>query len=129
MKSDRAWHPGLTHSYRTLELAAVRYKVSVGADTTDLVAFTYDYKVPLQSDYELETDNLSFNADKYVRSFEVNSDGKVLSYSGCAGLGLDRLVYPILCIHGIQPRTWPRLLRDAYTHISTHMDLMPRYLV
>jgi len=97
---------------KTIEVLTERYekiyskllfspRLSQVASWSDLKeGYTIDFEISFEKEL-LEVNNLSFNGNYYPIKFINN---KIL-YSGCSGIGIDRLVYSLVTKHGIEGST------------------------
>lgn len=67
--------------------------------------FTYDFEYPGQTK-SLEIGNLSYNATLWTKPYNIKFNNKE-AYSGCSGIGIQRLVYLFLINNGFEPQNWP----------------------
>ena len=67
---------------------------------------TTDFEIIFNDSKSLEVGNLSLNSTKFISKWEVKSNGGKL-YSGCSGFGLDRLVWSLFKIYGLNLEKWP----------------------
>ncbi|WP_197272528.1 hypothetical protein [Methanobrevibacter arboriphilus] len=72
-----------------------------GAGTVDYEAIT-----PYNNKW-IEFQNLSVNADKYTKGFNVKSQNNKKLWSGCSGIGLERWTAAFISQHGINIENWP----------------------
>lgn len=77
----------------------------------DRKRYTTDWEVPLAANLNLELGNVSFNDRVFTKPFHVKCKNEA-AYSGCSGLGLQRLIYAIVCCHGFEDKNWPIALRE-----------------
>jgi seryl-tRNA synthetase len=75
-------------------------------------AKTFDFEV-LVDNKPLEIGNISYNGDHYTKIFNVKTSTEN-AYSGCSGIGTQRLIYTFLSIHKLDPINWPLSIRDLY---------------
>lgn len=69
------------------------------------VGYTYDFEYQGQTK-NLEVGNLSYNATIWTKPYNIKYNNKE-AYSGCSGLGIQRLVYLFLLSNGFDSSDWP----------------------
>ncbi|MCW6006774.1 hypothetical protein K1W54_19615 [Micromonospora sp. CPCC 205371] len=90
----------------------------VGADPASkawsqrLLELKYELRLRLGSGRDLAVGSFNFHDDFFGRSFDITRAGEGPVISGCAGFGLERLLYALLSRHGADPDGWPPAVRD-----------------
>jgi len=79
-----------------------------GAGTVDYEAIT-----PYNNKW-IEFQNLSVNADKYTKGFNVKSQNNEKLWSGCSGIGLERWTAAFISQHGINNDKWPENFKKYF---------------
>lgn len=89
-----------------------------GADTVErvwsqqLLELKYELRLPLDAGRDVAVGSFNFHEQFFGTSFGITADGAA-AYTGCAGIGLERLTYAFLCRYGLDPRGWPDEVRKA----------------
>jgi len=83
-----------------------------------LLGLKYELRLRLGSGRDLAVGSFNFHDDFFGRNFDITRTGAGPVISGCAGFGLERLVYALLCRHGADPAGWPAEIRDL-CHVGT----------
>lgn len=88
-----------------LELSYKVYKVPSWYDSNNNKISTLDFEIYLPyKDKWLESLNVSNNHSNYPTYFNIKPRNL---FSGCSGIGIDRLVYSFLCQKGFNLENWP----------------------
>ncbi|MDG4830677.1 hypothetical protein O7627_15390 [Solwaraspora sp. WMMD1047] len=74
----------------------------------------YELRLRLGPERDVAVGSFNFHGDFFGRGFDITRPDGVPQVSGCAGFGLERLVYALLCQHGPDPENWPAALRDSH---------------
>ncbi|MBB5803256.1 seryl-tRNA synthetase [Saccharothrix ecbatanensis] len=74
----------------------------------------YELRLRLRPDGDVAVGSFNFHGDHFCRGFDIASAGGAPLFSGCAGFGLERLVYAVLCQHGTDPDGWPAAVRELW---------------
>lgn len=90
----------------------------VGADPASkawsqrLLGLKYELRLRLGAGRDLAVGSFNFHDDFFGRNFDITRTGAGPAISGCAGFGLERLLYALLNRHGADPDGWPPQIRD-----------------
>ncbi|MDR2544456.1 MAG: serine--tRNA ligase [Methanobrevibacter sp.] len=79
-----------------------------GAGTVDYEALT-----PYNNKW-IEIQNLSINATKYTKGFNVKSQNNKVLWSGCSGVGLERWAAAFISQYGLNIENWPKKFRRYF---------------
>lgn len=77
-----------------------------------LLELKYELRLPLEAERDIAVCSFNFHDQFFGESFSITTDDGA-AYTACAGFGLERLAYAFLCRHGVNPRGWPRSIREA----------------
>jgi seryl-tRNA synthetase len=73
-----------------------------------LLRLKYELRLPVATGRDIAVGSFNFHDDLFGRVFGIrHGDGSEPVRSGCAGFGLERLVYAFLCQYGLDRRDWP----------------------
>lgn len=79
-----------------------------GAGTVD-----YEAIMPYNNNW-IEIQNLSVNAEKYTKGFNVKSQNQEPLWSGCSGVGLERWASAFISQYGLNPEKWPEKFKKYF---------------
>jgi seryl-tRNA synthetase len=85
----------------------------VGEDTSArtwsqrMLELKYEVRLQVSPDRTVAVGSFNFHDDFFGRNFNITRDGTEPLASGCAGFGLERLLFAVLCQHGPDPAGWP----------------------
>lgn len=78
-------------------------------------AGTVDYEAIMPyNDNWIEIQNLSVNAEKYTKGFNVKSQNQEHLWSGCSGVGLERWASAFISQYGLNPEKWPEKFKKYF---------------
>jgi hypothetical protein len=77
-----------------------------------LLGLKYELRLRLEPGRDLAVGSFNFHDDFFGRNFDIRRSEVGPVISGCAGFGLERLVYALLSRHGADPNGWPPAVRD-----------------
>jgi seryl-tRNA synthetase len=89
------------------------------SDTADRVGaqrmmeLKYELRLDVAADRSVAVASFNFHDDFFVSSFGITGGDGAQLFSGCAGFGLERLVYAFLCQYGSDPAGWPAAVASA----------------
>ena len=89
-----------------------------GSDTVErvwsqqLLELKYELRLPLDAGRDVAVGSFNFHEQFFGTSFGITADTEV-AYTSCAGIGLERLSYALLCRYGLDPEGWPAEVRTA----------------
>jgi seryl-tRNA synthetase len=69
----------------------------------------YELQMPVVDDRVIAVGSFNIHGQKFGKAFGITTPDGEPAYSGCIGIGLERIVYAFLCRHGIDPADWPQL--------------------
>lgn len=72
----------------------------------------YELRLPWAARRDLAVGSFNFHDDFFGRSFHITGEDAAPISSACAGFGLERLSYAVVCQHGYQPERWPPAVRQ-----------------
>lgn len=77
-------------------------------------ALKFELLIPMRADGRL-TACMSFNyhRDHFGKTWELVDESGAPAHSGCVAFGLDRLAAALFATHGLDPSTWPDMVRSA----------------
>lgn len=64
------------------------------------------------SDSYLAVGSINFHLDFFGRAFNIKLPDRSYMYSGCIGIGFERLVYALYCQYGHKIEEWPKDIRN-----------------
>jgi seryl-tRNA synthetase len=76
-------------------------------------SYTIDLEFPLTESKTLQIGNLNYNSDHWTTAYNVRVNNKN-AYSGCTGIGRQRLVFAFLVTHGTDCIYWPEEITNLY---------------
>ena len=82
-----------------------------------LFQYSFDLKYELlanipHSNSQIAIGSINLHLDTFGKAFDIEShDGKP-PYSGCIGIGFERIVYALYCQHGHDTKQWPKDLKE-----------------
>jgi seryl-tRNA synthetase len=82
----------------------------------------FEAKLPYRGEW-LEFQNISIVGDKYTSAFNIKGQKSSL-WSGCSGIGIERLMAVFLAQKGLNPRRWPEGFRKHLPKLPE----MPKFL-
>lgn len=92
-----------------------------GLEEGQLGTIDYEAWLPYRGTREesewLEFQNLSIVGEKYVKAFNLKHQKRLLLWSGCTGIGLERWVAVFLAQHGLVIEEWPKKFKEYLTEI------------
>lgn len=69
----------------------------------------YELRMPVVEGRSIAVGSFNIHGSKFGEAFGITLPGGATAYSGCIGIGLERLAYAFLCRHGIDPSDWPEI--------------------
>lgn len=69
----------------------------------------YELRMPVVEDRDIAVGSFNLHGQKFGKAFGITTPDGEPAYSGCIGVGLERIAYAFLCRHGIDPADWPRV--------------------
>ncbi|WP_405602983.1 hypothetical protein OG741_29685 [Streptomyces sp. NBC_01410] len=81
--------------------------------TQRLMELKYELRLPVAADRTISVGSFNFHERFFAESFDISHTDGVPAYTGCAGIGLERITYAFLCQHGLDPGQWPVAARRA----------------
>lgn len=69
----------------------------------------YELQMPVVDERYIAVGSFNIHGQKFGKAFGITTPDGEPAYSGCIGVGLERIVYAFLCRHGIDPAAWPQL--------------------
>lgn len=72
----------------------------------------YELRLGWAPGQDLAVGSFNFHDDFFGRSFDISRGDAGPVSSACAGFGLERLGYAVVCQHGLDPRDWPAPVRE-----------------
>ncbi|MFA6462207.1 MAG: aminoacyl--tRNA ligase-related protein [Candidatus Woesearchaeota archaeon] len=85
--------------------------------TAEVGTFDFDVYLPYRGNREqewLEVGNVSSNGDKYPLAWNVKDKAQQILWSGCAGSSFERMLVSFLAQKGIDPKNWPKEVRERF---------------
>ncbi|HWO66852.1 MAG TPA: hypothetical protein VNO31_43150 [Umezawaea sp.] len=67
----------------------------------------YELQMPVADGRTISVGSFNLHGTKFGEAFDITTPGGSPAYSGCIGIGLERIAYAFLCRHGIDPSGWP----------------------
>lgn len=89
-----------------------------GAGTVDYEAITP------YNDSWIEIQNLSVNAEKYTKGFNVKSQTNEKLWSGCNGVGLERWAAAFIGQYGLNQENWPEKFRKYFGDLPKGIKIL-----
>lgn len=69
----------------------------------------YELRLPVVEDRTIAAGSFNLHGTKFGEAFDITTSDGSPAYSGCIGIGLERIAYAFLCRHGIDPADWPEI--------------------
>lgn len=69
----------------------------------------YELHMPVVDDRIIAVGSFNLHGTKFGEAFDITTPGGSPAYSGCIGIGLERIAYAFLCRHGVDPSDWPEI--------------------
>jgi seryl-tRNA synthetase len=69
----------------------------------------YELQMPVVEDRYIAVGSFNIHGQKFGKAFGITTPDGEPAYSGCIGIGLERIAYAFLCRHGIDPADWPQV--------------------
>ncbi|MDR2623633.1 MAG: hypothetical protein LBC39_03525 [Methanobrevibacter sp.] len=86
------------------------------SDMKDAGTVDYEALTPYNNKW-IEIQNLSINANKYTKGFNVKSQDNKLLWSGCSGVGLERWAAAFISQHGLNSEKWPKKFKEYFKNM------------
>ncbi len=84
----------------------------------------YEMSLCLPEGNRLACGSFNYHGDFFGRRFAIEVEGAGPMHSVCVGFGLERWVHAFLAQHGMQPASWPSVVREA-PEFSAEPELQP----
>jgi seryl-tRNA synthetase len=68
-----------------------------------------ELRMPVVDGRDIAVGSFNLHGTKFGEAFDIRTPDGSPAYSGCIGIGLERIAYAFLCRHGIDPADWPEL--------------------
>ncbi|WP_435244768.1 hypothetical protein [Streptomyces sioyaensis] len=81
--------------------------------TQRLMELKYELRLPVAADRTISVGSFNFHERFFTDSFGISHTDDIPAYTGCAGIGLERITYAFLCRHGLDPEQWPAAAREG----------------
>ncbi len=81
--------------------------------TQRLLELKYELRLPVSADRSIAVGSFNFHDNFFGQAFAISQPAGEPAVSGCAGFGIERLVYAFLCQYGLDQRTWPPAFAGA----------------
>lgn len=75
--------------------------------TQRLLELKYELRLPVSADRSIAVGSFNFHDSFFGKAFAISRPSGDPAMSGCAGFGIERLVYAFLCQYGMDQRSWP----------------------
>jgi seryl-tRNA synthetase len=69
----------------------------------------YELRMPVVEDRTIAVGSFNLHGSKFGEAFDITTPDGSPAYSGCIGIGMERIAYAFLCRHGIDPSGWPEI--------------------
>ncbi|MFV2098689.1 hypothetical protein ACFHW1_24970 [Micromonospora sp. LOL_014] len=69
----------------------------------------YELVMPVAEGRTVAVGSFNLHGSKFGSAFGITTPDGSPAYSGCIGIGLERIAYAFLCRHGIDPAGWPEI--------------------
>lgn len=69
----------------------------------------YELQLPVVEGRTIAVGSFNLHGTKFGEAFGITTSGGTPAYSGCIGIGLERIAYAFLCRHGVDPSGWPEV--------------------
>ncbi|WNV87571.1 hypothetical protein [Umezawaea sp. Da 62-37] len=69
----------------------------------------YELHMPVVDGRTVSVGSFNLHGSKFGEAFDITTSGGSPAYSGCVGIGMERIAYAFLCRHGIDPSDWPEI--------------------
>ncbi|KFU82065.1 hypothetical protein SAMN04489729_1581 [Amycolatopsis lurida] len=70
----------------------------------------YEFRSPIEPGRDLAVCSFNFHERFFGDAYEITGADGAAAFTACAGFGLERLAYAVLCQHGTDPLGWPEVL-------------------
>lgn len=67
----------------------------------------YELRLPVVDGRTSAVASFNLHGPKFGKAFGITTADGAPAYSGCFGIGLERVAYAFLCRHGLDPAAWP----------------------
>ena len=67
----------------------------------------FELHMPVVDGRTISVGSFNLHGSKFGEAFGITTPGGQPAYSGCIGIGLERIAYAFLCRHGLDPSDWP----------------------
>lgn len=81
-----------------------------------MLELKYEMRLSVAPDRTVAVASFNRHDRHFTEPFGIGLADGGDAHSACVGFGLERLAYAVLCQHGIDPSTWPPLLRGPVRH-------------
>jgi hypothetical protein len=61
----------------------------------------------------LAVGSFNYHQDFFGRSLHIQQESAENAFTACVGFGMERLVWAFLSQYGLDPRNWPRKVREG----------------
>jgi len=76
-----------------------------------MMELKYELRMFTEPDHTISVGSFNYHEQFFSDNFELKDSGKEEMFTGCAGFGLERLVYAFLCQYGLDRENWPESIR------------------
>ncbi|TDP92962.1 hypothetical protein [Labedaea rhizosphaerae] len=84
-----------------------------------LLELKYELQLDIAPEDRISVASFNFHERFFGESFGITlPDGATTPFSGCAGFGLERFAFALVCQHGIDVEDWPAQVRAALGHTT-----------
>jgi seryl-tRNA synthetase len=79
-----------------------------------MMELKYELRMNTSAAGTISVGSFNYHEQFFAENFTLKSPGEdELIFTGCAGFGLERLVYAFLCQYGLDREHWPETIRKA----------------
>lgn len=78
-----------------------------------LLELKYELRLPVSRDRSIAVGSFNFHDNFFGQAFAISRPAGEAAVSGCAGFGIERLVYAFLCQYGTDQVSWPPAVAAA----------------
>ncbi|MFG1653281.1 hypothetical protein ACGFIE_25460 [Micromonospora sp. NPDC049275] len=78
-----------------------------------LLELKYELRLPVAADRTIAVGSFNLHGQIFSKAFGISHADGAQAYTGCTGIGLERLTYAFLCQYGLDSAQWPDAVRRA----------------
>lgn len=78
-----------------------------------MMELKYELRMNTDTDHTISVGSFNYHEQFFTDNFEIKHSGGEDMFTGCAGFGLERLVYAFLCQYGLDREQWPEAIKKT----------------